>query len=50
MIRLKINLRKLTDFRNAAESMFNDAAVVSVNVEASFGLVTVYRDGSVRMA
>lgn len=39
----------LTEIRNAAESMFNDAAVVSVNVEASFGVVTVFRDGSIRM-
>lgn len=40
----------LTEIRNAAASMFADVAVHSVNVEASFGLVTVFRDGEVKMA
>jgi hypothetical protein len=40
----------LTEIRNAAASMFSDSAVVSVNVEASFGMVTVYRNGEIFMA
>jgi hypothetical protein len=37
----------LTEIRNAAASMFDDNAVVSVNVQASFGLVTVFRNGEI---
>ena len=40
----------LTEIRNAASSMFSDIGVHSVNVEASFGLVTVDREGNVKMA
>jgi hypothetical protein len=39
----------LTEIRNAAASMFNDSAVLSVNIEASFGVVTVFRDGIIKM-
>jgi len=37
----------LAEIRNCAASMFQDKAVVSVVVQASWGLCTVYRDGSV---
>jgi len=39
----------LLEIRNAAASMFNDKAVISVNIEASFGIVTVLRDGTIIM-
>lgn len=39
----------LTEIRAAAASMFADPAVVSVNVQASFGEVTVHRDGTITM-
>ena len=37
----------LTEIRNAAASMFADKAVISVNITASFGMVTVYRNGDI---
>jgi len=37
----------LTEIRNAANSMFSDDAVLSVNITASFGIVTVYRNGDI---
>ena len=37
----------LTEIRQAAASMFADPAVTSVNVQATFGLVTVYRNGDI---
>jgi len=40
----------LLEIRNAAKSMFSDPAVISVNIIASFGEVTVYRDGVVKIA
>jgi len=40
----------LTEIRQAASSMFLDPAVVSVEVESTFGLVTVFRDGTIKMA
>jgi hypothetical protein len=40
----------LTEIRNAASSMLNDKAVTSVNVQTTFGLVTVFRDGQIRCA
>lgn len=40
----------LSEIRNAAATMFNDSAVVSVEVQASFGIVNVSRDGTVRLA
>lgn len=40
----------LTEIRNVAQSSFADPSVISVNVEASFGLVTVFRDGNVKLA
>ena len=40
----------LNEIRNAAAAMFSDPAVISVNVEATFGLVTVYRNGDIFMA
>jgi hypothetical protein len=40
----------LFEIRNAAKSMFSDPAVISVNIIASFGEVTVYRDGVVKIA
>lgn len=39
----------LSEIRAAAASMFSDPAVTSVNVQASFGLVRVMRDGSIFM-
>jgi hypothetical protein len=40
----------LTEIRTAAQNMFNHNAVISVNIEASFGMVTVYRNGEIRTA
>jgi hypothetical protein len=40
----------LNEIRNAAASIFSDPAVISVNVEATFGLVTVHRNGDIFMA
>ena len=40
----------LADIRKTAASMFADLAVISVNVIASFGEVTVYRNGDIYMA
>jgi hypothetical protein len=40
----------LTEIRKAAESMFLDPAVISVQVRATFGIVTVFRDGTITMA
>jgi hypothetical protein len=37
----------LSDIHAAATPMFQDKAVMSVNVQAQWGLVTVFRDGSV---
>jgi hypothetical protein len=37
----------LTEIRNAAASMFADKAVISANITASFGMVTVYRNGDI---
>jgi hypothetical protein len=37
----------LDALRAIAAPMFTDPAVVSVNVQASFGIVTVYRDGQI---
>lgn len=39
----------LNEIRACAASMFSDPAVESVNVGASFGEVTVKRDGSIWM-
>ena len=39
----------LTEIRKIAESTFADPAAVSVKIEATFGTVTVYRDGTVKM-
>jgi hypothetical protein len=39
----------LSEIRAAAASMFSDPAVISVNVQASFGLVQVMRDGTILM-
>jgi hypothetical protein len=40
----------ISEIINCAASMFSDASVISVNVNASFGEVTVMRDGTVKMA
>ena len=47
---MKTKPTTLTEIRNLVASIFNDKAVISVNVEASFGLVTVYRDGTIKMS
>lgn len=39
----------LADIRKAAASMFADPAVISINIIASFGEVTVYRNGRITM-
>jgi hypothetical protein len=44
------NPTTLADIRKTAASMFADPAVISVNVIASFGEVTVYRNGDIYMA
>ena len=40
----------ISEIINCAASMFSDSSVISVNVNASFGEVTVMRDGTVKMA
>jgi hypothetical protein len=40
----------LNEIRNSASSMFNDKAVASVNVETTYGLVTVFRNGDIKIA
>jgi len=40
----------LIEIRQVASSMFLDPAVISVEVQATFGMVTVYRDGEIKMA
>lgn len=40
----------LTEIKAVADHFFKDAAVVSVNVQATFGEVTVMRDGTIYMA
>ena len=40
----------LSEIRQAAASMFLDPAVVSVEVQSTFGKVTVFRDGTITMA
>jgi hypothetical protein len=39
----------LSEIREAAASMFLDSAVVSVNVQSTFGTVTVFRNGEIFM-
>jgi hypothetical protein len=40
----------LNEIRNAASSMFSNPAVESVNVQATFGMVTVFRNGDIKVA
>ncbi len=40
----------LAEIRALAAKVFEDPAAVSVNIQATFGAVTVDRDGNVRMA
>ena len=40
----------LTEIINCASSSFRDPAVISVSVTATWGEVTVSRDGTIRMA
>jgi hypothetical protein len=40
----------ISEIINCAASAFNDSAVISVNVNTSYGEVTVMRDGTVKMA
>ena len=47
---MKTKPTTLLEIRNLVASIFNDKAVISVNVEAAFGLVTVYRDGTIKMS
>ena len=39
----------LNQIRNIAEFMFNDKAIESIDIDASFGMVRVYRDGRIVM-
>jgi hypothetical protein len=39
----------LDQIRNIAEFMFNDKAIESIDIDASFGMVRVYRDGRIVM-
>jgi hypothetical protein len=38
----------LEQIRNIAEFMFNDKAIVSVEIEATWGTVVVYQDGTIK--
>jgi len=40
----------LSEIRQAAASMFAELAVVSVEVQATFGLVSVNRNGEIQLA
>lgn len=40
----------LSEITASAAGMFLDPAVSSVNVKASFGMVVVYRDGTIKLA
>jgi len=46
----KTNPTTLVEIRQSAECMWADPAVVSVNIIASFGEVTVHRNGQICMA
>ena len=44
-------ITSLAQVKEIASAMFSkDSAIISVNIETSFGLVAAFRDGSVRMA
>jgi len=44
-------ITSLVQVKEIASAMFSsDSAILSVNIETSFGLVTAFRDGSVRLA
>jgi hypothetical protein len=44
-------ITSLAQVKEIASAMFsNDSAIISVNIETSFGLVTAFRDGSVKSA
>jgi hypothetical protein len=40
----------LIEIRQAAAPLFLDPAVTSVGVQSTFGSVTVFRDGTIKMA
>ncbi len=47
-----INMNKpstLDQIRNIAEFMFNDKAISSIDIDAAFGMVRVYRNGRIEM-
>ncbi len=39
----------LDQIRNIAEFMFNDKAISSIDIDAAFGMVRVYRNGRIEM-
>jgi hypothetical protein len=39
----------LDQIRNIAEFMFNDKAILSIDIDAAFGMVRVYRNGRIEM-
>jgi len=44
-------ITSLAQVKEIASAMFSkDSAIISVNIETSFGLVAAFRDGLVRMA
>ena len=44
-------ITSLLQVHEVADKMFSsDSAIISVNIETSWGLVTAFKDGSVRMA
>ena len=44
-------ITSLAQVKEIASAMFSkDLAIISVNIETSFGLVAAFRDGSVKMA
>ena len=40
----------IEEIRKAAQAWLEDVAVISVNIETSFGIVTVFKNGEIRMA
>ena len=40
----------IEEIRKAAQARLEDVAVISVNIETSFGIVTVFKNGEIRMA
>ena len=49
-IKMKTLPSTLAEVRAAAASRLSDFAVISVNIYTTFGEVTVWRDGTIKMA